>query len=1266
MTNPGDTYPDSVAAPTEGARPTRNVAGGSAVLFGAVAGLLGLLLTLAVSHWLGEVDRQSQVDNQIHDATRITSALKSRMGDYEVFTRTVAGLFSASENVSAIEWDRFMRTAGVELLVSRGAMGVAFAPRVEPEQRRAWEARLVAAQQNPVALRGELSSTLFPVEYVAPAATAALPVGRNLLGSVSERDAVRHALAINEAVLSAPIRFGGDALNTLGALIVMPVTGRRPVTGPQVGPFDRLDAVVAVAVSYGEWIDSVLIAWSNVYAVELSDPGVGTGRPLLTAPAGLPQVGPEQSLTVGGRRLVLRFFSLRENARPLVEKTAFAAGLMLSVGLAWMVYFLIAGRHRAENRAARMLDALADSERRFALAMSATSDGVWEWLPGQARVFLSARASSILLDDGEERQLALRTVLSVFPRSERSVVLTAIRAHLKQRSPLDVELSGVGADGMRRHVRLRGQAQWDAMGRMVRLAGAVLDVTELRGHERELRNTQHFYARILEAFPLPVMIKTSGHRYQLCNKAACEFAGLSREALLNGSTNDLLPGQADVHYAMDDEVLASGACVSKEFHVHLRDGREGDVVISKLALDGPDGAPVVLVVISDVTSLRRAERALRASLFEFDGLFRNSPLGMAMISKHGVIRRVNKAFAHIVGRSEAELAGRSYRDITPARFHSLDREKTLDALRSGSVTPYERAFLRPDGAEVPVVLSGAIIHGNDEEPGIWTVVEDISARKAGEAELHRMHAINQSMLDAMPDSLLQFDADLRLIAARISEADVLSAPAEARMGQPLEALLSPSRYRAVRPLFDTAMLARQLAFTEFGVRRSDGLKAYYEARISPVTTGGVLVVLRNVTEKRLREKALRESESRFRLLADAAPVIIWVADARLNVSYVNRRWGEITGIEPGTDRAVDWLAQVHPDDVRRVRATLRQARNARESFELACRCRRSDGTHVWLMLTGALRYTEHGEFAGFICIGTDVTEVRQAHLELQRHRDHLAELVAEQTASVLMAKEMAERANEAKSMFLANMSHELRSPMHVVLSYARLGEDKCRQAAPEKLVDYFQRIRTSGERLLRLLNDLLDLSKLEARQMHLDRDTIVLCDLVDEVVREFEGMISAKRLDVACHERGEALSLHGDPVRLGQVIRNLVANAIKFSPVGGKVALSVECTKMRAGRRESDQLSLRALQLEICDEGPGIPAEELERVFDKFVQSSKTRTGAGGTGLGLAICREIVVAHGGTIHAENGVAGGARFVVVLPVDPVPGMAEHIAFKEHSR
>lgn len=269
---------------------------------------------------------------------------------------------------------------------------------------------------------------------------------------------------------------------------------------------------------------------------------------------------------------------------------------------------------------------------------------------------------------------------------------------------------------------------------------------------------------------------------------------------------------------------------------------------------------------------------------------------------------------------------------------------------------------------------------------------------------------------------------------------------------------------------------------------------------------------------------------------------------------------------------------------------------------------------------------------------------RAAEAELAQHRDRLADLVREQTIDLIAAKETAEAANEAKGMFLANMSHELRTPLHAVLSFARLGEGKVGRAQDERLREYFQRISSSGERLLNLLNDLLDLAKLEAGHMQIELRPVELTALVREILTEYDAWFAAKRLNVELTtERGDLLAW-ADAVRFGQVVRNLLSNAVKFTPEGRRITLVLTHSSLHGpGGVES-----AAVELAVSDEGVGIPEDELETVFDKFVQSSKTHTGAGGTGLGLAICREIVAAHGGVIFARNNPGGGARFSVRLP------------------
>lgn len=237
--------------------------------------------------------------------------------------------------------------------------------------------------------------------------------------------------------------------------------------------------------------------------------------------------------------------------------------------------------------------------------------------------------------------------------------------------------------------------------------------------------------------------------------------------------------------------------------------------------------------------------------------------------------------------------------------------------------------------------------------------------------------------------------------------------------------------------------------------------------------------------------------------------------------------------------------------------------------------------------------------------------------------------------TILKEKEAAEMANQAKSEFLANMSHELRTPMHGILSFASLGKKRWQTAKSEKLRDYFTRIETSGQILLELLNDLLDLAKLEAGKMTFELAEWRLGEVVALVVDEFESILSDQDIQLVFEKDVAETVVTLDKARMAQLVRNILTNAVKFSPAGGTIRVSL---------KHQNQQTTVAIQ----DQGPGIPEEELESVFDKFVQSSKTRTTAGGTGLGLAICKEIVEAHRGMIWAENHPTGGTVFQFTIP------------------
>lgn len=243
----------------------------------------------------------------------------------------------------------------------------------------------------------------------------------------------------------------------------------------------------------------------------------------------------------------------------------------------------------------------------------------------------------------------------------------------------------------------------------------------------------------------------------------------------------------------------------------------------------------------------------------------------------------------------------------------------------------------------------------------------------------------------------------------------------------------------------------------------------------------------------------------------------------------------------------------------------------------------------------------------------------------------------EYESALIEAKDHARQANEAKSAFLANMSHELRTPMHGILSFAKIGLKKVTSATKEELTRYFSNIQISGERLMPLLDNLLDLSKIEAGKMSLNFEKGDLASLFDACQLEQKQRLLDLKLKLNIIQPKQKLITYFDKARISQVVTNLLSNAIKFSPENTTITASI------SQNTESE------IVFSIEDEGVGIPEGELEDIFDAFIQSSKTNTGAGGTGLGLAISKEIIVAHNGKIWAENNNGNGVIVSFTLPI-----------------
>lgn len=295
------------------------------------------------------------------------------------------------------------------------------------------------------------------------------------------------------------------------------------------------------------------------------------------------------------------------------------------------------------------------------------------------------------------------------------------------------------------------------------------------------------------------------------------------------------------------------------------------------------------------------------------------------------------------------------------------------------------------------------------------------------------------------------------------------------------------------------------------------------------------------------------------------------------------------------------------------------------------------------LLEGATKHTES--------IILSVRDARDSRLvaELEDITKNLQKRVDAQTEDLIYAKNEAEKANRLKSEFLSNMSHELRTPMHFIMGFSKRGANRAAQSSVEETVERFQSINNSSTRLLALVNDILDLSKLESGIATLEFANGDLQELALNTVKSLSMLSEEKKLTLSIESSIDDKQAMVDAEKIEQVFINLLSNAIKFSPEKSAIVINIQETTLAVGRRASDMETTPALSVSVIDCGVGIPSDELDTIFDKFVQSSKTKTGAGGTGLGLAICTEIIRGHRGKLWAKNNANGaGATFNFTIP------------------
>ena len=820
--------------------------------------------------------------------------------------------------------------------------------------------------------------------------------------------------------------------------------------------------------------------------------------------------------------------------------------------------------------------------------------------------------------------LPFREVTNAIYAADRDRFAKALNHALQTHEPFDVEHRIVRRDGTMRVVRSRGQVIADVRSGSARLVGTTLDITDGKLAHEKLRQSEEKFRSLVAHIPdVTWTADADGHTAYISPQVEGVFGFTSEEICDRGAElwfGRIHPRDSKRIADAWQQLFAEGKPFDVEYEVQRKDGQWIWVHDRAYRTYERNGVRYADGVFSDITERNAMEKSLRESEERYHRLFDvESDAILVADCATGRIQDANAAALNLYGYSREELLFLTGGDL------SSEPEKTWAAITEGRIRVPLRLHRKKDGTVFPVDITGNyfVEHGRKIHVA---AIRDITERQRGEQSIRESQRFLQLTLDALSSHVAILDEKGEIVAVNAAWHRF----AAANGGNPVACGVG-SNYlevcrRAASESADASFAAKGIqqaiagASDEFSIEyscHSPEEKRWFVLRVTRFgdgCPGRVVLAHENITNRKLAEEAVRESEGRYRLLFERnlAGVFRYTAEGR--VLDANDAYARLLGYPSGKELAHVRRTDLFYDagDVERSWSRLQEDK-ALTNFEV--RLKRKDGSAVWVLEN--VSWVESDAGTAPLVEGTciDISERKRAEREMQA------------------AKEAAEAANRAKSQFLANMSHEIRTPMNGVIGMAGLLLDTELTAEQQQ---YASIVRTSGEALLSVINDILDFSKLEARKF-----TLAITDFdLNTVLEDAAAVVAIKACEKGLELTGERdpgtpSLLRGDPGRVRQVLVNLLGNAVKFTSQG-EVAL-------KAQLEAEDELSVN-VRFSVRDTGIGFPQDRASALFEPFVQADGSSTRRyGGTGLGLAISKQLVEIMGGRIGVESEKGKGSTF-----------------------
>jgi PAS domain S-box-containing protein len=784
--------------------------------------------------------------------------------------------------------------------------------------------------------------------------------------------------------------------------------------------------------------------------------------------------------------------------------------------------------------------------------------------------------------------------------------------------------------GKLRWLRSYGRPEWDAEHqRVVRVYIGVQEITDQKLAEEKLAQERNLLNTLIDNLPLYVYVKDAQSRFVLVNEPTAQHLGAASAAEVIGKTDfDFSPGALAEEYTQHDfHLLLTGEPLlnhEEPIYDHISKGTRW-VLTNKIALRDSQGTITGLVGMGlDITERKQAETAMA----QLAAIVESSGDAITSRTLEGIVTSWNAGAERLYGYSAEEALGSNVKILIPDDYAN-DLLFITETVRQGErIENYETVRIRKDGKRIEISLTLSPI--TDEQGSIVAISaigRDITERKQAERRF-------RVLLESAPDAMVIVNPEGKIVLVNTQAEKQFGYARYEMLGRMVEMLI-PEPYRGQHPIHRTYYsdhsYTRQMGskMELYGLRK-DGTEFPIEVSLSPIETGEELLVassIRDITERKMAEAELHEKQRFIEKITNASPLVMYVydLDEQRNV-FINRQVGAVLGYTQEALQAMggDMLLHIlHPEEIPLIAARMARFQIAKDNDILETEIRFIDATHQirWLFFRETI-FARHADGSPKQVLGVtmDITENKRIQEE------------------IVEAQHRAEEASQLKSQFLATMSHELRTPLNAIIGFSDVMLNGILGEMTDKQREYIQGILDNGEHLLTLINDVLDVSKIEAGQFELYITPVEIAALMRHIHKRLNGLASEKGLQLTVTlDPTMPQMLNGDERRLKQILINLIGNAIKFTEQG-----SIEA--------RIDKLDNSWWTMTITDTGIGIPSNALKFLFDEFRQvDNSPQRRYEGTGLGLAIVRRLVTLMGGTIQVQSEVDKGSTFIVQLPL-----------------